>query len=77
MSFNGWLKGYNKVYNHKLREWQEKSEMKAIIPEGFGEELLKQYSAYRSELVTKNLVIVTWVLALATITLSLLTLILK
>lgn len=77
MGFKNWIKGYEKVYNNELKEWQEKSGMKAIIPKGFGEELLKQYSAYKSESATKNLVIVTWVLALATITLNLLTLILR
>ena len=77
MSFKDWLKGYEKVYSEELKKWQEKSGMKSIIPKVFGEELLKQYHAYSSELATKNLVIVTWVLALAAITLNLLTLMLR
>ena len=77
MKFKQWLKGYEVEYKEALKEWQETSKMKSIIPKGFGDRLLRQYAAYRNELMTKRLVIATWILAIATLILSILTLMFK
>jgi hypothetical protein len=77
MTFHKWLKKYDEEYDAEAKRWQEKSGYKNLIPNDFDKTLLQQYTAYRTEMVTKNLVYATWVLAIATIVLSILTLVLK
>lgn len=77
MTFQKWLKNYEKEYDAQAKEWEKKSGYKNLIPEGFAETLLQQYTAYRMEMETKNLVIATWALAIFTIILSIITLVFK
>ena len=73
MKFQQWLKGYEKESANELKKWQNKSNEKCLIPSGFDEKLIQQYNTYRIEMETKRLVIATWVLAMASILLSVLT----
>lgn len=77
MKFQEWLRKYERESDKELKRWQEKSGYKGLLPEGFDEKLIQQYNTYRIEMETKNLVKATWILAIGTIILSILTLILK
>lgn len=74
MEFEKWAEEYELEHKKALKKWQDRSKLKSIIPKGFGDKLLQQYVAYRNEMATKKLVRVTWVLAIATIILSISTL---
>ena len=80
MSFKKWLGQYEEESNDELVRWSQnagtlgKNGKPTIIPEGFEELHLAQYIAYRNEMTTKRLVWATWFLAIATITLSLISL---
>jgi len=82
-SFKEWLNNYDKEFKDELICWylnskkQKKKEDPVILPSGFEEYVLTQYIAYRNEQTNRRLVMATWFLAVATILLSLLTLILK
>ena len=83
MSFKKWLAKYEKESDDELMRWGQKAGVignngkPAILPQGFDESTLIQYTAYRNEMATKKLVWATWFLAIATIILSILTLVLK
>lgn len=77
MNFKQWLTDYGKEYKRELKEWQNTTGIKSLIPHGLDEQLIQQYSAYRSELTTKRLVWATWTLAIATIILTIINLIIK
>ena len=78
MNFKEWLNGYNNEYKRELKEWHDKNpNFKSVIPAGLDEQLIQQYSAYRSELATKKLVIVTWCLAIATTILAIISIFIK
>ncbi|MFH1210231.1 MAG: hypothetical protein V1663_05605 [archaeon] len=66
MNFQKWLKEYEEESNKELKRWQEKTSYKNLIPEGFYENLIQKYNTYRIEMETKNLVKVTWILAIIT-----------
>ena len=72
ISFQKWLKNYEKEYKISLKIHFNQNNI-GLIPEKFDENLIQLYNAYKYETQTRNLVIVTWVLAGATIILSIAT----
>lgn len=72
--FLKWVKEYEKFYKLELKRTTGQN---VIIPLNFDRELLQQYIAYKNELRTMQLVWATWALAIATIMLSMLSMILR
>lgn len=77
--FQKWAKRFVGVMEDEIAKWLNnnnftKENMPKKLPEGFEEQLLIQYLAYRSERYNKQLVYATWGLAIGTLILSALTL---
>jgi len=72
--FKRWLKRYDYFYKKELRDYWAKNGMNVLKPENFDKEFLYQFIAYRNEIQTKRLVIATWILAGASIILSIISL---
>ena len=77
MKFDKWLREFEIEYEKELKNWHTKSGYKSLLLPGLKERVIQQYSAYRNEMATRKLVIATWVLAVFTIILSLISLILR
>lgn len=83
MSFKKWLGQYEEEFNDELMRWGQnagvigKNGKPALLPEDFEDYTLAQYTAYRNEMTTKRLVWATWFLAIATIILSIISLIFR
>ena len=78
MSFKKWLDKYDEAFHDSLLNYSEKSGLKlkgnqVIIPKGLDEQTLHLFTAYRNQRTTKMLVWATWILALSTIILSIIT----
>ncbi len=74
ISFKKFITGYAREYRRELEEYWTKNKNKGIIPLGLDDEILHQYTAYQNYLQSGKLIMVTWVLAIATIIFSGLTL---
>jgi len=83
-SFTKWLEGYEKGFKTSIARDIE-SQFGGFDPETYLQETerknwdkksLQLYTAYRTELTTKKLVLATWVLAIGTLVLSGLTILL-
>ncbi len=61
--FKKWQKGFEDVYADNLKQWQHKTGSKTILPERFDDKILQQYTNYKTEQRSRQLVYVTWVLA--------------
>ena len=72
MSFEKWFEEYEKS-SHETWDKTQK-EKPGLIREGYDGKILQCYLAYKQFQATKWLVIATWVLAIASIILSILTL---
>ncbi|MDO8623529.1 MAG: hypothetical protein Q7R52_04755 [archaeon] len=80
MSFKKWLEGSDKAFLEALSNHAETNGLKltknyrVLIPEGLDEKTIQLYTAYRIEKTNRWLVFATWVLAIGTLILSVLTL---
>ena len=84
MSFEKWLEGFNSAFSDSLINHAKyrgglkmKNNYTMLIPEGLENNTIQLYTAYKMEKTNKSLVWATWILAISTIILSLVTLIFK
>jgi len=84
MTFEKWLEDFNNAFSDSLINYSKyrgglkiKDNATLLIPEGLEDKTVQLYTAYRMEKTNKRLVWATWILAISTIILSLVTLILK
>ena len=75
VNFDDFLNEIEKEYIKAKDNWQNKTGLKSILPKDLRKNVFNRYIAYRNEVMTKRLVVATWVLAVVTIILSILTLI--
>ncbi len=77
MNFEKWLEDFNNSFSDSLINYSKyrgglkmKDETTMLIPEGLEDKTVQLYTAYRIEKTNKWLVWATWLLAIATIILS-------
>jgi hypothetical protein len=78
MSFKKWLNDFEEAYIESVLSYAEKEGLKLkgnklLVPKDLEDKSIQLFIAYKNQRATKMLVWATWILALSTITLSIIT----